>query len=318
MTKKDKVGVNEKASSQQPATALQRAGEFIKTGDTIGWRRLLLEIKTAAHVELEGWRERHEREANRGNYRADAFLKPGLTIFSQLISVALLGVESGKEGFKNQVGILDDIIYPTGWKFHGSTEFLEFPLVVGAVFQVLHGAFCLKTSQVALAAAILDRPIADYHNFSTRTNPPAWIKVGQLSSTYLITIRSLFEAWSWIPACFGDKEEFESALCAYGCLLNVLDYCENLTSHGVSGSSEFSSRTFPFLMEEHLKRKAYSMLIRNPGEMRQIWRAKGIPDEDFYKAWNPWVQASAAQISRFNFMASGVIPHRMLAEDLIG
>jgi hypothetical protein len=318
MTKTDTVGADEKVSAQVPVAAVERAMEFIKTGDTIGWKRILLEIKMAAQVELKGWREKHEREANRGNYSTDAFLEPGLAIFSPLISVVLLGVESGKDGFMNEAGILDDIIYPTGWKYHGSTEFLEFPLVAGAVYQVLHGAFCLKTSQVALAAAVVDRPIADYHNFSTRPNQSAWIKVGQLGGTYLTPIRSLFETWSWIPACFGCKEEFESALCAYGCLLNVLDYCENLTSHGVGGSSKFSIRTYPFSMEERFKRKAYSMLIRSPSEMRQIWRSKGISDEDFYKAWIPWVQASAAQISRFNIMASEGILHRMLAEDLIG
>ena len=52
-------------------------------------------------------------------------------IISPLLAMALLGVESGKEQFKNQKSLINDLLNITEWKHQGNVVWVEIPYSLG-------------------------------------------------------------------------------------------------------------------------------------------------------------------------------------------
>ena len=70
-------------------------------------------------------------------------------IISPLMAVALAGVESGREEFRNQKSLFDDLQNLARRNFAG--VWVNIPRTLGYVYHSLHGGISLSTNQLDLA-----------------------------------------------------------------------------------------------------------------------------------------------------------------------
>ena len=77
-----------------------------------------------------------------------------MKLFSPLIAVALAGVESGRDQFKDQKSLLDDLLNIAEWNRSGYVVWIDIPYALGYVYHSLHGALSLSTKQLNLALSL--------------------------------------------------------------------------------------------------------------------------------------------------------------------
>ena len=64
--------------------------------------------------------------------------------------VALVGVESGREEFRDQKSLLNDLLNIAGWNSSGYTTWANIPEALGYVYHSLHGGLSMSTNQLNL------------------------------------------------------------------------------------------------------------------------------------------------------------------------
>ncbi len=135
--------------------AYSAAVKIARSGDVLGWRQLLKRIQPRAFKSLVQWRQ-NELDGQRpeGKDRLVQVVDKAVEIISPLISVALVGVESGREQFREQKSLLDDLLNIVGWNPAGYTTWASIPNALGYVYHSLHGGLSLSTKQIDLALSL--------------------------------------------------------------------------------------------------------------------------------------------------------------------
>ncbi len=150
--------------------AYSEAFEIARAGDILGWRKLLMRIKPRVFSSLVEWRvEWRENELTgqqpQTKERLAEVVDKAIEIISPLIAVALVGVESGREQFRDQKSLIHDILNITGWNSAGDRIWVNIPYALGYVFHSLHGSLSLNTNQfdLALSLARVKLPVARWN-----------------------------------------------------------------------------------------------------------------------------------------------------------
>ena len=135
---------------ESASDAYAAAVEITRTEDEIGWRQLVKRIKSSAFNLLI--QRRQEGMAGEPPKDKELFrvVDEAVDIISPLISVALAGVESGREQFRDQKPTLDDLLNIAGERDAGSTVWINIPRALGYVYHSLHGSLSLSTNQLDL------------------------------------------------------------------------------------------------------------------------------------------------------------------------
>src|SRR5439155_25972840 len=95
-------------------------------------------------------------------------------LYAPLMAVALAGITSGRDKFRDQRSVIDDLANPSGWGRGGLDVIVEIPAALVFVVQSLCGAACLDTDQLDQAIQLGRMKIAtrcdsDAHPLVMRT-----------------------------------------------------------------------------------------------------------------------------------------------------
>lgn len=306
--------------------------EIARQGDLVAWRQLSKQAKSPISARLADWRKNWEgkRLADGGLAVADlpAMCVDGLSAYAPLLCVALAGVESGREAFNNQAGVLDEIMFPKDWQGSGLTVMVEFPDTAAYVYQALHGALCLETDQLQLAVRLvmtrIQRPYeSESHRLFENAELIGWPKSLQSCTVGWSYLVDLSEKLPWVAKIFGDVDSYKSALHAYYLTLNVFELATVLAA---GREEDLNKNEFwigiPVIsagISEEQKRKAYRLLTRNPKAMVGIWEGRGVSTVKMKAAWPKWLQHTQNTRGRLGYWISSHsgMPHKNLFDDLV-
>ena len=134
------------------ADAYESAFELARADDTLGWSKLVRQIRQDIFKSLVQWRQEElDKQRAENIEQLHQKMDKAVNFVAPLISVALVGVESRNEHFKNQESLLDDLLNiqsMEGWNRAGYVRWIEIPYALGYVYHSLHGSLCLQYEPV--------------------------------------------------------------------------------------------------------------------------------------------------------------------------
>lgn len=275
--------------------------DIARHGDLVAWRKIIQQARQPVRQNLLEWRNQADSSQNLSSKEYQQIILKGISIYAPLFSIALAGVESGRDKFCNQISIIDDILYPKDWEWSGLRRITNFPYTVAYVYQALHGAVGLFTGQLQISIRLATTRIENF--FSPDKKPlfkhPEIIgwpeSLGNNASLSWKFLLDLPNNWPWLNDTFGGTEDFQASICAYYIALNILEFCFTISSpEGVEAIKKIDgiSPDIPPLFHEsdrHIKRRAYRLLINEPEQIREIWLGLNLKENDIELLWADWI-----------------------------
>ena len=290
-----------KSTSEAYAAAVKA----VRAGDVFGWRQLVKHIRPNVFKDLVEWRQ---DELDRQESKSEEPFKvadKAVEIISPLMVVALAGVESGREEFRNQKSLFDDLQNLAKRNLTGVWD--NIPHTLGYVYHSLHGSISLNTNQLDLAMGLVRVKIPDRYS-------PKRSCVWEISE--LMGWSELFgpncvkgweyiikacERWEWLSPIFGDELEYKASLVAYYMALNIHELAAIIASSqqeksNVSNNIRFSPQPdkipLLFMSENHdIYQRAISLLCLNPNAVTQLWTSLNVTHEQMKNSWGNWVRS---------------------------
>ena len=141
---------------ESASEAYSAAVEIVRTGDEFSWRQLIKRIRPRVFDSVIQWRQNELQEQQpRGEEQLVRVMDEAVDIISPLISVDLVGIESGREQFRDQKSVLDDLLNSARWNRAGYTHWwINIPYALGYVYHSLHGSLNLIRNQLELALSL--------------------------------------------------------------------------------------------------------------------------------------------------------------------
>lgn len=264
-----------------------------RDGDMATWRRLVRKCVQSTEPSLLAWREKYEGHTQVGSAE---ILIEALEEYQSLFAVTLAGIESGSNQHTSQIGVLENLLHPREWNRSGSVPQIYLPEFITYVYQNLVGALHLSMNQLSLAIR-MGKTRLEYGSSTMplyqRHDITAWPALLNNSIESWKFLMRLPEAWTWLNEPFGDQEDLVAGLVAYYMSLSVLELSDML-SNGKRGELETNlNPDIPpvfLLCNRQIQRKGYRLMISDPDQVRDIWRALNVTDDDMQEAWPFWMQ----------------------------
>ena len=302
---------------------IESASEVYKTaiklaraGDTLGWRELIKQIRPNVFKTLVQWRQDELDGQKPGSKKPLVkVVDKAVEIISPLMVIALAGVESGREEFRNQKSFLDDLQNIVGWNLAGYEAWIRLPNALGYLYHSLHGSISLSTNQIdlALGLARVKIPVAggtkflhlwqmsEYRGYALSISGTQG--GNSLESWDYITNAYDRNGWEWLHFTFENKQEYQASLVAYYMALNVHELATVIYEGGADILNTISEPFFQipltFLFEDHdTTRKAISLLRRNPNSTADLWTSKNVTREEIEGLWENWIDLSERALIR--------------------
>lgn len=310
-----------------PSEVYDTALEIARQGDVVSWRKIIREAKKPINNKLIKWRAKYDSSPPENNEELLQAAYKGITNYDSLFSIAMAGVESGRENLKNQVSILDDILNPREWNRAGLNSLAHLPDAVAYTYQALHGALCLHTHQISLAIKLAKHKVYSPYNAEAvplYQNPYiiGWpdTLTGHYSKAWNFLI-DLPNRWEWLNGLFGEAYEFYTSLCSYYIALNVLE-CADIVANGneevvLKGQSRLQVPLTWMLMKIDIKKHAYRLLLSDPNQVSNIWMDLGVNTSKIEKFWPDWIELMNHYIVKENIhLLERDVVHKNLFTDL--
>lgn len=288
--------------------AYEIAFSLARVGDVLGWRKLCKRIKPNIFNSLVQWRQNElDGQQPENKEQLVEVVDKAVEIASPLMSVALIGVESGNEHLRDQKSVLYDLLNIPKWSRAGLTVWANIPYALGYVYHSLHGSLCLGTNQLnlALSLARVKIPAADgtknlqvWERSELRgySESISGIRGGDCveSWRYLATA---CERWKWLLSIFGDRLEYRTSLVAYYMALNVHELASVIASGRQDSLNRNTNPYFhiplTFLSESYdINQRAISLLIRNQDALTELWACLKVTREKMEYSWENWIRLS--------------------------
>ena len=289
------------------------AAKLARAGDVLGWRELIKRIRPNVFKILVQWRQ-SELDGQEPKSKEQLFqaVDKAVDIISPLMCIALVGVESRSEQFRDQKSLLDDLLNIAGWNPAGYTTWVELPYALGYIYHSLHGGLCMSTNQLNLASdlARIKIPVAGGTKF-----PCVW-EMSQLrgytqsiggnildSWKYL---KEAYERWNWLSLIFEDRLEYQASLIAYYMCLSIHELATVIDSDRqdtLNTRSEYYFRIpLAFLSGEgNAHNDANSLLRRNPETLERLWACSNVTREQMENSWEDWMRLSDEVFLKYEF-----------------
>ncbi len=279
--------------------AYSTAIDLARAADVLGWRQLLKRIRPGIFKSFVQWRQNELEEQLPEKKDLVQVVDKAVDIVSPLIAVALAGVESGRDQFKDQKSLLDDLLNIAEWNRSGYIVWIDIPNALGYVYHSLHGALSLSTKQINLALALAKVKVPSPYNDAVFCD--IWEEyrlmgvcksLGENSGESWKYIISAYERWEWLSEIFTDDLEYRSSLVAYYVALHI----HELAAIIASGKQEMLSTNahwFPnvplvFIYEgEDISMRAISML-RDQTEIEELWTSLNVTRGQMETSWESW------------------------------
>jgi len=297
-------------SSNSPASAGQVSGSdvdaiylsavrAVKAVDIFEWREILKHARQRVRPGLAAWRKTFELSGAPTWKDVPGMMDAAIPAVAPLFVVALAGVESCDSRFNNQLGVVDDLLNPRDWNDSGFSVIVNLPDSLVYLYQALHGALCMQTGQIPLAARLARSRFQRRHDGKMRAlmEEGEWIgwpkSISESCTGAWEFLKSLPKRHSWVLRLFGTEEDFVAALSAYYSLLITLELVTSIRS----GSTESllgpqGSPNLPPLaciIPAELTAKAYRSLAQNVVQLEAVWTEDGVTTEQMREQWPRWM-----------------------------
>ena len=300
--------------------------QLARTEEVLGWRQLVKRTKPKVFKSLiQRRREGLAGKPPKGKEQFQA-VDEAVNIISPLISVALVGVESKMEQFRDQKSTLYDLLHIVGWKSTGPAVWVEIALALGYVYHSLHGGLSLSSNQLDLALNLARVKIPDLH---TAGHCHVWETddlmgwSASLGDDYTEGWKYLVEAyergWEWLVPIFGDKLEYRTSLVAYYMALNIHELAAVIASgreRRLEASSNPTSLFFlhtplVFLSEEYYITERATSLLSNQEALTNLWTCLNVTREQMEDSWENWISASDKRWGMYEGQLNSRIHHNL-------
>ena len=274
------------------------AVKIIRAEDDFGWRHLVKGIKPNVFNSLVQWQQNEsDKQRPESKEQREQVADTAVEIISPLISVALAGVESGREQFRDQRSIFDDLLNIAGWNRTGGWG--DVPRVLGYVYHSLHGGLSLSTNQLDLALSLARTKIPDLY---TTAHLHVW-EEGELMGwanlfgpsciknwNYLV---EACDRWKWLAPIFGDELEYRTSLVAYYIALDIHELASTIALGQPGQHGTFKVVPLTFISEgQDTNRRAISLLLRNPEALMELWTSLDVTREQMEISQGDWIRVS--------------------------
>ena len=305
---------------ESAADAYAAAVKIARAGDVFGWRQLVKQIKPSVFKSLVQWRQ-NELDGQRPESKEQLvqIADKAVEIISPLISVALAGVESGREQFRDQKSTMDDLLNIAGWNRTGG--WLDIPRVLGYVYHSLHGSLSLSTNQLDLALSLArlkipnlyattryhvweDSPLMGWSEFFGPSCTEAWKYLAKTC-----------DRWKWLAPIFGDELEYQTSLVAYYMALDIHELASTIALDRQDG---FKNVPLDFISEGwDINQRAVSLLLRNPEAFMELWTSLNVTREQMENSQQDWIHSSGDWLFKvYKFSVDRRIYHENLSKVL--
>ena len=319
------------AEQHPPTTALDAylvSRELAVASDTLRWQRISKQVSANCGVDLLQWRKRRENEGM-SSPQAKVLLDEAVMCLAPLFCFSLAAVESGRQAFRDQSGLLFDILDIRGWAKAGGTWFVNLPASFVFIFHHLHGALCAYTGQFNVALILAERKIqtvgvSEFRRVCQSHELLGWPEALDGNSLtgweYLLSAPS---RWDWLVGIFDKGGSYAESLIAYRMLLNIHELVLLLAT-GASVDSlkaEDTSLDVPlnFAIEDRtLNQRAFQLLLQRPEQIAAIWETRNINLETIKAAWPKWMDVCKYWVGRSNraMFRTGALAHAPLFDAL--
>ena len=291
--------IPEKVESASHAYSV--AFELARAGDVLGWRQLIKRIKPGIFDALVQWRQ--NELASQHPKSREQTVDEAVEIISPLISVALVGVESGRDEFRDQKSFLDDLLNIRGRYPFEDTSWRNILYVLRYVYHSLHGSLCLSTNQLdlALSLARVKIPIREGTEHPHVWKIRALMGWSELFGSNCVEgwkyLAKAYEKWDWLSAIFGDESEYRTSLVAYYMALSIHELASIIASGQQDilkpGSIFYFNVPLTFVSEEQdVNQSAVLLLRRSPEALKNLWTSLNVTREQMEYSWRDWIHLS--------------------------
>lgn len=278
-----------------PLVVYDTALSLARAGDLLGWRQLLKSVRPAVIADLVQWKQDYQvrREANE-SILASQFFGEAVTLAAPLLLMATAGIESGRDRFTDQRGLLGDLLaLPDWWG-----EARSIPTSLGFYYQLFHGALCMDTGQLRLAAGLFQMAV---HIGEGESRPvwqtrrligyPPWFPSATAAWNYAI---DRAEKWPWVAKVFETPLAYRVAVTAYYMTLNLYELAELLGAgrHSSLDTTDLLVLDVPlcFATEpEEVAQRAMRLLAGQSDQLAQAISVHGVSFKDIGANWGPWI-----------------------------
>ncbi len=280
--------------------AYEVAVEITRTEDEIGWRRLVKQIKPSAFNLLIQRRQEGMAGKLPKDKKPFQVVDEAVDIISPLISVALAGVESKKEQFRDQKSTLNDLLNIAGERDTGAAIWIDMPRALGYVYHSLHGSLSLSTDQLGLALNLARVKVPNLYKTKYQHVWETDYLIGWFGSfgpnckdgwEYLSTAYK--RHWAWLVPIFGDESEYRTSLVAYYMALNI----HELASRIASGEQDTLESICNFMVPLTLFSEGYNItqravtLLHDQKELAKLWTCLNVTHKQMESSWENWIRS---------------------------
>lgn len=277
--------------------------DVARQGDLLVWRKIIRQATNPIQEQLKQWRQKYDAQPPKDIKNLNAATLEGISIYAPLFSIALAGVESGRDKFLNQIGFIDEIINPRGWNWAGYTVYSNLPYTIAYIYQALHGGICMQTGQFLQVIKFARSRITLNDNKSYPINKchniVGWPDtLGGNSRTGWQFLMNLPEQWKWLEELYGTRDEYREAICAYYIAMNIIEFADTIAENKEDMLKDAQAKRIQidldlpleFMREDkNIVRKGYRLLLTEPEKVRMIWQSKKIPDAKMKELWPVWI-----------------------------
>jgi hypothetical protein len=293
------------AQVESASETYSAAVKLARGGDVLGWRQLVKRIKPNVFNSLVQWRQEGRTDLPTDAERFQA-VDEAVEIIAPLICVALVGIESGREQFRDQRSILNDLLNIGGWN---RAEYIGWaiPYALGYVYHSLHGSLSLITNQLDLALNLARVNISDLypkghlHVWEKRDLMGWSASLGDNCLNSWEYLTKAYKKWEWLDHIFGDELEYRTSLVAYYMALSI----HELASRIASGQQD----TFPrfnvpltFLSKDYSITQQAITMLHSQKELTQLWTCLNVTREQMESSWEDRIRSFE------NWFGGGVNP----------
>jgi len=297
--------------------------EIARQGDLVAWRRIVKEVRSTLPNALQDWRKRRELDGIRKKEDLPIVMDEAIDLYAPLFVIALAGIQSGREKFRDQRAVIDELSNPSGWEQSGYKTIVEIPYGMIFTFQAICGATFLDTDQMDLAIQLAQTRIPYWNesHLSLLINTPpllGWPESlgGNCTDAWDFIIKAA-QRWPWLTKVFEVEEDYRIALSAYYMALHIYElaaYIKAGRGDQLLKNDVHLSVPLCFLRDNIISRKAYNLLLRNNANL--LWESIGVTIEDMKKYWPSWMNTTGSWTSNvYKFMSLSPIVHKQLLEE---
>lgn len=298
--------------------------EIARQGDLVAWRRIVKEVRSTLPNSLQDWRKRRKLDGIREKKDLPPMMDEAINLYAPLFAIALAGIQSGREKFRDQRAVIDELSNPSSWEQSGNKAIVNIPYGMIFIFQAVCGAAFLDTDQIDLAIQLAQTRIPNWdkpHPSLLIDSPHLLGWPESLGGSCTIAWDFIFTAaqrWPWLTTVFVVEEDYRIALSAYYMALHVHELATTIKSG--KGDEVLSKDLILFVPlsflhnNDGIPQKAYRLLLRNNTNL--LWESIGVTIDDMKKYWPDWIRHTGAWLSNiYKLWFPSPIVHEHLLEE---